>query len=537
MFAGPGDRREPHRRPVWLLAGAALALQTMRHAIDFSYPRLAAPGDAPQRRSRRSRPVRRHAPGVAVPGRSSRRRSRTRRRRRSPPRARALTRGACAALWRAIDRYAARSAGSRRSSRFPIGERFAAISITAALFDARVDVHRAARLGRLRAADVHGRPGGCCGRSGERGALDPAARPDRPRACSTPTATTGRSPRALGRALGRAHPAAADRAAARRRRCRCWSRSRVTGDGASWWLVGRRGRLARAAAAGSRAGARCTTACAGSVPPALRAIEYAGLLWIGARRRRRRACRPRSRCCARSPTTTTTSSTGCRHRGVARRRAGSTPPAGGWDGRLLARRRARSPPARCRPASTSRPRCSRSLFVAETVARAGGASDARRAAGLRRRGGGGRLIGMVLAAGAGRRLEPLHGRRCPRRCVPVDGDRTILDIALGNLRRAGLGRRSSSSPATRPSAVEERKAALEERHGVRARARLQPEGGGVEQRLLAVVRARALRARACCSSTATRCTRPSVEETAAGRAAAPTSCSRSTTPSRSARRR
>ena len=40
-------------------------------------------------------------------------------------------------LWRAGDR-SPRSSGSRRSLAFPIGERFAVISITAALFDARV---------------------------------------------------------------------------------------------------------------------------------------------------------------------------------------------------------------------------------------------------------------------------------------------------------------------------------------------------------------------------------------------------------------
>jgi choline kinase len=44
---------------------------------------------------------------------------------------------------------------------------------------------------------------------------------------------------------------------------------------------------------------------------------------------------------------------------------------------------------------------------------------------------------MVLAAGAGRRLESLT-QDLPKTLLPVDGERTILDIALGNLRRAGL---------------------------------------------------------------------------------------------------
>ena len=44
---------------------------------------------------------------------------------------------------------------------------------------------------------------------------------------------------------------------------------------------------------------------------------------------------------------------------------------------------------------------------------------------------------MVLAAGAGRRLAP-YTDTLPKTLVPVDGDRTILDIALANLKAAGL---------------------------------------------------------------------------------------------------
>ena len=47
------------------------------------------------------------------------------------------------------------------------------------------------------------------------------------------------------------------------------------------------------------------------------------------------------------------------------------------------------------------------------------------------------MIGMVLAAGAGRRLEPLT-KDLPKTLLPVDGDRTILDVALANLRDAGM---------------------------------------------------------------------------------------------------
>ena len=71
---------------------------------------------------------------------------------------------------------------------------------------------------------------------------------------------------------------------------------------------------------------------------------------------------------------------------------------------------------------------------------------------------------MVLAAGAGRRLESLT-EDLPKTLLPVDGDRTILDIALGNLRRAGL---ETVVVVTGYAAerLSERQAALEERHDV-----------------------------------------------------------------------
>ena len=47
------------------------------------------------------------------------------------------------------------------------------------------------------------------------------------------------------------------------------------------------------------------------------------------------------------------------------------------------------------------------------------------------------MIGMVLAAGAGRRLQPLTDD-LPKTLLPVDGDRTILDIGLANLKHVGL---------------------------------------------------------------------------------------------------
>jgi NDP-sugar pyrophosphorylase family protein len=47
------------------------------------------------------------------------------------------------------------------------------------------------------------------------------------------------------------------------------------------------------------------------------------------------------------------------------------------------------------------------------------------------------LIGLVLAAGAGRRLRP-DTDHLPKTLLPVAGEATILDIALRNLGSAGL---------------------------------------------------------------------------------------------------
>jgi choline kinase len=47
------------------------------------------------------------------------------------------------------------------------------------------------------------------------------------------------------------------------------------------------------------------------------------------------------------------------------------------------------------------------------------------------------MIGLVLAAGAGKRLQPWTDS-LPKTLLPVDGDRSILDVALGNLKRVGI---------------------------------------------------------------------------------------------------
>jgi choline kinase len=74
------------------------------------------------------------------------------------------------------------------------------------------------------------------------------------------------------------------------------------------------------------------------------------------------------------------------------------------------------------------------------------------------------VIGMVLAAGAGRRLTELTAD-LPKTLIPVDGDRTILDIALANLREAGLDRVAVITGFA-SERIEERKTDLEERYGL-----------------------------------------------------------------------
>ena len=74
------------------------------------------------------------------------------------------------------------------------------------------------------------------------------------------------------------------------------------------------------------------------------------------------------------------------------------------------------------------------------------------------------MIGMVLAAGAGRRLRP-DTDGLPKALLPVDGDVTILDIALRNLAAVGLAG-IVIVVGYAADVVRNRKAALEKRHDV-----------------------------------------------------------------------
>ena len=74
------------------------------------------------------------------------------------------------------------------------------------------------------------------------------------------------------------------------------------------------------------------------------------------------------------------------------------------------------------------------------------------------------MIGMVLAAGASRRLRP-DTDELPKALLPVDGETTILDIALRNLAAVGLSE-VVVIVGHAAHAIADRAADLEAAHGV-----------------------------------------------------------------------
>jgi choline kinase len=75
------------------------------------------------------------------------------------------------------------------------------------------------------------------------------------------------------------------------------------------------------------------------------------------------------------------------------------------------------------------------------------------------------MIGLVLAAGAGRRLRP-HTDTLPKALVPVDGETSVLEITLRNFAEVGI-RKVAVVVGYAADAVRARQADLERRSGTR----------------------------------------------------------------------
>ncbi|MFI6649265.1 phosphocholine cytidylyltransferase family protein [Streptomyces sp. NPDC050529] len=74
------------------------------------------------------------------------------------------------------------------------------------------------------------------------------------------------------------------------------------------------------------------------------------------------------------------------------------------------------------------------------------------------------MIGLVLAAGAGRRLRP-YTDTLPKALVPVDGEKTVLDLTLANFAEIGLTE-VAIVVGYRKEAVYDRKEELEAKYGL-----------------------------------------------------------------------
>ena len=322
VFAGLAIGAARAGDDVWLLAGAALTLQVLRHSIDFSYPAAQhqAMGAAAQPPLEQVQDVLAAAlPAPLVPeGEPDIP---------SGPQPRPTPKARVRAAWRGLDR-SQRAIWVKKIIGFPIGERFAVISLTAALFDARVTFLVLLAWGAFAGCyTVAGRVLRSIGRRGSI-ALGSGS------AASSGTLEAYRDDGPLALALGRvplpALPAAALVLAGV---LGLLAVVAIAGDGASWPLVG------AAVAwvvllAGVSSGRPLRDRLRWAVPPALRVAEYAGLLWIAAVAGPSAVPAAFALLCANT----------FRHYDIVYRlrHRGVTPPAwlnraaGGWDGRLLA---------------------------------------------------------------------------------------------------------------------------------------------------------------------------------------------------------
>jgi choline kinase len=82
------------------------------------------------------------------------------------------------------------------------------------------------------------------------------------------------------------------------------------------------------------------------------------------------------------------------------------------------------------------------------------------------------MIGMVLAAGAGKRLGSLT-EDLPKTLLEVDGERTILDVALGNFAAVGL-EEAVIVTGFAAERIDERLEALSDRYGLALRTVFNP---------------------------------------------------------------
>jgi phosphatidylglycerophosphate synthase len=269
VFAGLAIGASRTGSDVWVLAGAALGLQVLRHSIDFSFPAAQHQAMATAAQPPLEQPhdfvgtsARAAAEATAAPAPTA------------PPPATLKQRARNA--WRRIDR-SPRGVWVKKIVGFPIGERFATISLTAALFDAKVTFIVLLACGGF--AVTYSIAGRIVRSLNKRG---PTALPANAPVGITLEAYRDNGPlaNAIGAALGaavRLAPAALLLAAA----VPLFVVIALEGAGAPWGV-------ATAAVAwtvllgGVAAGRPLRDRFRWAVPPLLRVIEYGGIVWLGA---------------------------------------------------------------------------------------------------------------------------------------------------------------------------------------------------------------------------------------------------------------